>query len=64
MKSPITGKEMKIRNEMREVYYKGQKIPYIYSHYYCENSDESFTTTELDEINVDRIIKKYNNLYE
>ena len=64
MKSPTTGNEMKIRNEMREVYYKGQEIPYMYSSYYCEDNGEYFTTTELDEINVDRIITKYKLLYE
>jgi hypothetical protein len=64
MKSPTTGNEMKIRNEMREVYYKGQEIPYMHSSYYCEDKNEYFTTTELDEINIDRIIKKYKLLYE
>jgi len=64
MKSPITNKEMKIRNEMREVYYKGQEIPYLYTSYYCEDSGEHFTTTELDEMNMERIITKYKLLYE
>jgi hypothetical protein len=59
MNSPITGKNMELRNEMREVTYKGEIIPYLYTSYFCEDSGESFTTTELDEINVERIIAKY-----
>ena len=64
MKSPTTGKEMKLQNRMSEVFYKGQEIPYMYSSYYCEDSGEHFTTTELDELNMNRIIKKYKLLYE
>jgi C4-type Zn-finger protein len=59
MKSPITGKEMKIQNEMFEVPYLGKIIPYMHSSYYCESSCESYTTTEIDELNYQRILNKH-----
>lgn len=55
---------MELRNEMIKIYYKGQQIPYLHSSFYCEDSGESFTTTELDELNMERIITKYKLLYE
>ena len=59
MNSPITNKPMELRNEMREVPYLGKIIPYLHTCWYCEDSDGSFTTTELDEINLKRIKDKY-----
>lgn len=55
---------MELRNEMNEIYYKGQKIPYIHSSFYCDLSGENFTTIELDELNMERIISKYKLSYE
>ena len=59
MKSPITGKEMEIRNEMKDCHYKGFDIPYMQTSYYCKDSGENFTTTEQDEIHMERIEKKF-----
>ena len=59
MNSPVTGKEMELRNSMREIYYKEYNIPYMRTSYYCEDTGESFTTTELDEIHMERIEEKY-----
>jgi D-lyxose ketol-isomerase len=52
MKSPITGKKMKLYNEKRLISFK-DKIFEINFHYYkCEDSGEQFTTTPLDELNL------------
>lgn len=59
MNSPITNKPMELRNEMREVPYKGKIIPYLHTSWYCQDSDESFTTTEQDEAHLERIKRKY-----
>jgi len=56
---PITNKPMELRNEMREVLYKGKIIPYLYTYWYCQDSGESFTTTEQDEEHLERIKRKY-----
>jgi hypothetical protein len=50
MKSPITGMKMKAVNELREK----DDIKYLYQYFLCEDSGEKFTTTELDDENLDR----------
>ena len=59
MLSPITNKSMELRNEMREVSYLGKIISYLHTCWYCKDSGEHLTTTELDEMNMERIITKY-----
>ena len=48
MKSPLTGKEMKLMSES----YKGKEYNVTHHHYLCELTNEQFTTTELDEMNL------------
>ena len=62
MESPITGKEMELRKEMKERFYKGINLPYLHTAYHCLDSGESFTTTELDEINMKIINDKYEHI--
>lgn len=64
MNSPLTGKPMELRMEMYEVPYLGKIIPYLHTSYYCKLSNESFTTTELDEVHLERIKDKYIMSYE
>jgi hypothetical protein len=52
MKSPLTGKEMKLMSEPSTLDYKGKTYNVIHHHYLCELSNEQFTTTELDEMNL------------
>jgi C4-type Zn-finger protein len=59
MNSPITGKPMKIQNEMFEIPYLGKIVPYLHTCWYCEDSGETFTTTEIDEEHMERIKRKY-----
>lgn len=52
MKSPLTGKEMKLMSEPSTLDYKGKTYNVIHHYYLCELTNEQFTTTELDEINL------------
>jgi hypothetical protein len=52
MKSPLTGKEMKLMSEPTTLDYKGKTYDVIHHYYLCETTNEQFTTTELDEINL------------
>jgi hypothetical protein len=52
MKSPLTGKEMKLVSEPSTMDYKGKTYNVIHHHYLCELTNEKFTTTELDEMNL------------
>jgi hypothetical protein len=57
MKSPITGKEMTLKSELRTIHYKGNDITYKHTFYF--DGVESFTTTELDEQNMKQINKQH-----
>jgi hypothetical protein len=52
MKSPLTGKEMILMSEPDTIEYKGKVYDVIHHFYLCNQTNESFTTTELDELNL------------
>ena len=62
MKSPFTGQDMKLKKETRTVSFRKQEIEYTNLNYYCEESKESFVTTELDELNLKIIHNKYREM--
>jgi hypothetical protein len=59
MKSPITGKEMTLQIEKSTLVFRKEKFEYNYKSYFCEDSAESFTTTELDEFNLNQVYNQY-----
>ncbi len=59
MKSPITGKKMKLTKEKRILNFRKESFE-IYSHFYkCEDSGEQFTNNDIDELNINQVYKKY-----
>lgn len=52
MKSPITGKKMKLTYEWRTVPFRKEQFEIPYQFYLCEDTGEQFTTTDLDEWNM------------
>ena len=50
--SPLSGREMKLVSEPSTMDYKGKTYNVIHHHYLCELTNEEFTTTELDEMNL------------
>lgn len=54
MKSPITGKEMILSTEKRTIKVDDENIEIDFSFYMCD-SGEKFTTTELDEKNINNL---------
>ena len=59
MKSPITGKEMKLVKEQREMTFRKENFEIVFHYYQCEDSGESFTTTALDEVNMNQVYNQY-----
>lgn len=60
MKSPITDKLMIRMKERRSIEFRKETFEIEYHFYKCTDSGEKFTTTELDEINLDKVYKQYN----
>ncbi len=59
MKSPITGKEMTLQIEKSILEFRKEKFEYNHKSYYCVESGESYTTTELDEFNLNQVYNQY-----
>ena len=58
MKSPLTGKEMKLMSEPSTLNYRGKQYNVSHHFYLCELTNEQFTTTELDEKNLEELYKQ------
>jgi len=59
MKSPLSGKEMKLMSKPSTMDYKGKTYNVIHHHYLCELTNEQFTTSELDEMNLLELNKQF-----
>lgn len=59
MKSPITGKEMRLVKELTEMQFRRDVFQIMYHSYLCEDSGEQFTDDQLDNINIIQV----HNLY-
>lgn len=59
MKSPITGKEMRLHEEKSKLVFRKEEFEYNHRCYYCADSGETFTTTELDAFNLNQVYNKY-----
>ena len=59
MESPITGKKMTLQNKNTQVIYIMEEISYNHQSYLCESSGHSFTTTEIDKLNMERAKSSY-----
>ncbi len=57
MKNPITGKEMILVKEIQFIKIRNIFFDVILQYYKSDDSEERFTTTELDELNLKQIYK-------
>lgn len=63
MKSPITGKEMKLVKELINMPFRKEEFQIVYHYYLCEDSGEQYTDDELDNINVVQVHNQYREKY-
>lgn len=59
MKSPLTNKVMPLKKQTRTLTFRKEKIDILYHYYHCKDTDEQFTTTELDELNLFQLYNLY-----
>jgi hypothetical protein len=59
MKSPCTGKEMILCKEERQFSFRKEEFLVVYHFFKCTDSDESFTTTELDDLNLNQLYNQF-----
>ncbi len=63
MKSPITGKEMKLTRERRSMDFRKETFEIVFHFYKCEDSGEQFTTTSLDDLNMNQVYNQYRDKF-
>lgn len=63
MKSPFANCEARLVQEPRKVKFRGDEYEYVYSCYECEQTKERFTTTPMDEENVQQVYRQYRKKY-
>ncbi len=63
MKSPITGKEMALTKEKRSMDFRKETFEIVFHYYKCEDSGEQFTTTALDEVNMNQVYNQYRDKF-
>jgi putative zinc finger/helix-turn-helix YgiT family protein len=63
MQSPITGKEMVLIKERCKLSFRKEEFEVVYHNYKCEDSGESFTTNEIDELNLNQVYNQYRVKY-
>jgi putative zinc finger/helix-turn-helix YgiT family protein len=64
MKSPYTGKEMILCKEDRPFSFRKEEFIVVYHYFKCTGSNESFTTTELDDLNLNQLYNQYRSKYK
>ncbi len=62
MKSPITGKEMSLTKERRNLVFRKENIELIYHYFLCIDSGEKFETDELTDLNLIQVYNKYREI--
>ncbi|WP_308990897.1 type II TA system antitoxin MqsA family protein [Mariniflexile litorale] len=63
MKSPITGKEMSIQVRNMVITFRKDSFSVDYPSFYCEDSNEYFTTTQFDTIKMKQVYNQYRDKY-
>lgn len=63
MKSPITGKEMQVRNELTSLAFRKEEFEVVTHYYECEDSGERFSDDRLDELSIVQVHNQYREKY-
>ncbi len=63
MKSPITGAAMKLTKECRSMEFRKETFEIVFHYYKCEDSGEQFTTTSMDEVNMNQVYNQYRDRF-
>ena len=63
MKSPFTGKEMKVIHEISTWKFRGEEFPYVHTAWMCEDTGERFTNDESDMSGFVQATNQYRDKY-
>lgn len=63
MKSPYTGQKMELTQEQKSIEFRKETFEIIFHSYRCKDSGELFTTTSLDELNMNQVHNQYRHRF-
>jgi putative zinc finger/helix-turn-helix YgiT family protein len=63
MNSPITGAPMTLTKERRSMNFRTETFDIVFHFYKCEDSGEQFTTTALDDLNMNQLYNQYRDKF-
>ena len=63
MKSPLTGKEMRLSYEIRNTAFRKENFDIPFQYYLCEDTGEQFTSEQLDEVNFNLLQNHYRAIH-
>ena len=55
MKSPFTGGDAALCHEKQSFEFRKDNFEIVYHFYRCKDTNEEFTTTELDQLNMNQV---------
>lgn len=59
MKSPLTGKEMKVAQEWREMTFRKESFPVMFHYHVCEDTGEQFEDEHFSTLNYNQVVNQY-----
>lgn len=59
MKSPFTGKEMKVAKEIREMTFRKETFQVVFHYYICEDTKEQFEDEHFSALNYNQVVNQY-----
>lgn len=59
MNSPLTGKEMSLKNRTETLAFRKESFSFVYHYYYCEDTEKEYVTPELADLNLNQVYNKY-----
>ncbi|MFM9839105.1 MAG: type II toxin-antitoxin system antitoxin SocA domain-containing protein [Cyclobacteriaceae bacterium] len=59
MKSPITGKEMVMKQEIAKTEFRKERFEMVYHYYWCEDSGEKFEDERLTQLNLSQVYNQF-----
>lgn len=63
IKSPFTGGNVVLVRELRNATFRKEDFEYTFICYKCVDTNETFTTTELDTVNMAQVVNQYRQKY-
>jgi uncharacterized phage-associated protein/DNA-binding transcriptional regulator YiaG len=63
MNSPFTGGKVQLKKKEHKLYYRKEEFTIMYHYVVCDDTENEFTTDELDSLNITQVHNQYRSKY-